>query len=138
MDRLLEFAINHPLLVGAFLGLLVLFFLLETRRGGKTVSPQGLTQLVNNSDGVIVDVRESKEFRAGHITGSRNIPFSKLKDSLSELEKHKQNPVVIVCKMGQHSGAAGKILNAAGFADVRRLQGGITTWTAEKLPLVKS
>ena len=138
MDRLFEFTINHPILVGAFLGLLVLFFLLETRRGGKTVSPQLLTQLLNNESGVVLDVREPKEFRAGHITGATNIPYSKLKDSLSELEKHKQHPIVIVCKMGQHSGAAGKILNAAGFADVRRLQGGISTWTAEKLPLVKS
>lgn len=138
MDRLLEFAMNHPTLVGVFVVLLVLFFLLETRRGGKSVSPQLLTQLVNKEDGVILDVRESKEFRAGHITGAKNIPFSKLKDSLPELDKHKQNPIVIICKMGQHSGAAGKILTAAGFADVRRLQGGITTWTAEKLPLVKS
>ena len=40
MDRLLEFALNHPELVVTFVVLLVLFFVLESRRGGKTVSSQ--------------------------------------------------------------------------------------------------
>ena len=137
MDRLIEFALNHPILVGSFLALLTAFFWLETRRGGLTVSSLQLTQLVNKEEGIILDVRESKDFRAGHITGARNIPFSKLKDNLSELSKFKDKPIVIVCKMGQHAGAAGKILSADGFTDVRRLRGGITTWSADGLPLVK-
>jgi rhodanese-related sulfurtransferase len=137
MDRLLEFSMNHPELVGAFFVLLVLFFVLESRRGGKTVTSQRLTHLLNNEDGLVLDVRESKEYRDGHITGSKNIPFSKLKEGLADLESFKDKPVVIVCKMGQHAGAAGKILNAAGFANVQRLSGGITTWKSDGLPLVK-
>lgn len=137
MDRLLEFAMNHPLLVGSFFALLIAFFLLEARRGGKTVSPSQLTLLINNENGLVLDVRDPKEFREGHITGARNIPFSKLKDSLGQLAQNKEQPVVLVCKMGQHSGAAGKILNGDGFTNVLRLKGGISTWMAEGLPLVK-
>ena len=85
----------------------------------------------------MLDVRDSKDYRDGHITGAKNIPFAKLKDQLSELKPFKDKPVVLVCKMGQHSGAAGKILHAEGFSDVRRLAGGITTWTTDGLPLIK-
>ena len=137
MDRLLEFSMNHPELVGPFFILLIGFFLLESRRGGKTVSPAQLTSLVNNEEGLVLDVRDAKEYREGHITGARNIPFSKLKESLTELTQYKEKPVVLVCKMGQHSGAAGKILNTDGFKNVLRLKGGISTWSAEGLPLVK-
>lgn len=137
MDRLLEFVVNHPELVGPFFVLVVLFILLETRRGGKTVSTHQLTHLVNREGALVLDVRDSKEFREGHITDARNIPFSSLKESLSQLDKFKDKPVVIVCKMGQHAGAAGRILHENGFKDVRRLSGGLTTWSSEGLPLVK-
>lgn len=137
MDRLLEFAVNHPELVGPFFVLVALFIVLETRRGGKTVSTHQLTHLVNREGALVLDVRDSKEFREGHITDARNIPFSTLKESLSQLEKFKDKPVVIVCKMGQHAGAAGRILHENGFKDVRRLSGGLTTWSSEGLPLVK-
>lgn len=137
MDRLIEFVLNHPELVVPFGVLLVLLFVLESRRGGKTVSSQQLTNLVNKEDALVVDVRDAKEFREGHITDSRNIPFSSLQESLSQLEKFKDKPVILVCKIGQHAGAAGRILSTHGFKDVRRLSGGITTWKSDGLPLVK-
>lgn len=137
MERLLEFVMNHPELVVPFVVLLVLLIMLESRRGGKTVSSQQLTNLVNKEGAVVVDVRESKEYREGHITESRNIPFASLKENLAQLEKFKDKPVILVCKMGQHAGAAGRILSTSGFKDVRRLSGGITTWKSDGLPLVK-
>ena len=73
MDRVIEFAMNHPFLVGGFLGLLSAFIFLETRRGGKSVSSQQLTNLVNKEEALVLDVRDAKEFKEGHITGSKNI-----------------------------------------------------------------
>lgn len=137
MERLLEFVLNHPELVVPFAVLLTLLIMLESRRGGKTVSSQQLTHLVNKEEAVVVDVRDSKEFREGHITDARNIPFASLKDNLTQLDKFKEKPVILVCKMGQHAGAAGRILSTSGFKDVRRLSGGISTWKADGLPLVK-
>lgn len=137
MDRLLEFITNHPELVVPFFILLALLIMLESRRGGKTVTSQQLTTLVNQGEAVIVDVRDNKEFREGHITDSRNIPFNSLKDNLTQIDKYKEKPVILVCKIGQVAGAAGKILTTSGFKDVRRLGGGITTWKSDGLPLVK-
>jgi len=137
MDRLLEFAMAHPVLVGSFMLLLTALLALENRRSGKSVTSQQLTNLVNAAGAVVVDVRDAKEFRDGHITDSRNIPYSQLQDKISELSTFIDKPVILVCKMGQHAGAAGRLLTKAGFTDVRRLSGGIATWTADRLPLVK-
>lgn len=117
--------------------LLTALLALENRRSGKSVTSQQLTNLVNAAGAVVVDVRDAKEFRDGHITDSRNIPYSQLQDKISELSTFIDKPVILVCKMGQHAGAAGRLLTKAGFTDVRRLSGGIATWTADRLPLVK-
>ena len=138
MDRIIEFAVSHMALVGSFFGLLSALLFLESRRGGVSVSPQQLTNLVNSGGAMVVDVRDRKDFGLGHNTESTNIPFTKLDERVAELNSHKDAPIVLVCKMGQHSGAAGKILRKHGFQDVRRLSGGIATWTADGLPLVKS
>ena len=67
MDQLFEFIGNHPFLVGTFVLLLVLFIRNETQRGGRSVSAQELVGLVNKEDAVVLDLRDKKEFEAGHI-----------------------------------------------------------------------
>ena len=73
MDQLFSFIGNHPFLVGTFILLLALFIRNETQRGGQSVSAQQLVDLVNRSDAVVLDVRDKKEFEAGHIVGLRFI-----------------------------------------------------------------
>ena len=137
MTQLFEFVGNHPILVGIFAVLLTLFIRNETQRGGKGVSPQELVNLVNREGAVVLDVRDSKEFATGHIVDAVNVPHTALESRLAELEKYKEKPVTIVCKMGQHAGAAGAMLRKAGFASVSRLTGGMTEWRNQNLPVVK-
>jgi rhodanese-related sulfurtransferase len=137
MSQLFEFVGNHPILVGIFAVLLTLFIRNETQRGGRGVSPQELVNLVNKEGAVVLDVRDSKEFAAGHIVDAVNVPHTSLEGRLSELEKYKEKPVTIVCKMGQHAGTAGAMLRKAGFASVSRLSGGMTEWRNQNLPVVK-
>lgn len=137
MQHLFEFVGNHAVLVGAFVLLLVLFIRNESRRGGKGVSPQELVNLVNRSGAVVVDVRDPKEYASGHIVGAVNIPHGVLPSRVSEIEKFKDKPVAVVCRMGQHSGAAGTLLRKAGFQNVMRLSGGIMEWRNQNLPVVK-
>ncbi len=138
MDRVIEFSINHWQLVLTFLSLCGLLFWWESKKAGKTVSPQMLVDLANRSDAMIFDVRDAKEFRTGHITGSVNIPFADIKKRIEELKKHKEKPVILVCKMGQHSGTVGKLFTQAGFQNVMRLSGGIIAWQNSSFPLVKN
>jgi rhodanese-related sulfurtransferase len=137
MSQLFEFVGNHPILVGIFAILLTLFIRNETQRGGRGVSPQELVNLVNKEGAVVLDVRDQKEFAAGHIVDAVNVPHTSLESRLAELEKYKEKPVTIVCKMGQHAGTAGAMLRKAGFGSVSRLSGGMTEWRNQNLPVVK-
>ena len=89
MGNLIEFASNHYILVSAFFLLWALFFVLESRRGGQSLTPQLATNMVNQKDAVIVDLRDSDEFRTGHLAGSINIPAGQAIDRIAELEKYK-------------------------------------------------
>ena len=106
MEELFTFISNHPILVGTFVVLLVLFIRNEMNRGGAVVGVQELVQLVNNENALVVDVRDKAEFDQGHIVDAINIPFANIETRADELNKHKDRPIVIACKMGQHSGAA--------------------------------
>lgn len=108
----------------------------EIKRGGQTISVHQLTLMVNRENALVLDVRENTEFKEGHIIDALHIPFAKLKERLAELEKYKDKPILIVDKMGQHSGAAGKQLSEAGF-NVSRLNGGMTEWRSSNLPVIK-
>ncbi len=138
MEQLFEFIGNHPFLVGTFVVLLALFIRNETRRGGQSISAQQLVDLVNKADALVIDVRDKKEYDAGHIVNAVNIPYSALEGRLDEIKKYKERPLVVACRMGQHSGAAGTMLRKHGFADVRRLTGGIAEWRNQNLPVVKA
>lgn len=137
MGQIIEFTANHPLLVGALVALACALIVTELRKGGQTISSQEVTQLINQQGAVVVDVREKADFSKGHIVDAYNIPYSKVAERAGELNKYQDKPIIIVDAMGQHSGTAGKQLKDAGFTQVLRLKGGMSTWTADSLPLVK-
>jgi rhodanese-related sulfurtransferase len=138
IDQLFDFVQNHPLLVGAFLLVLTAWIAYEIRNSGSNgVTSSQATQLINREDAVVLDIREAGDFKAGHIAGARNIPQTKLEARLSELDKFKQKPVVVVCKHGQASGAALAKLAKAGFERAVKLKGGMSQWQADGLPVVR-
>lgn len=138
MEQFFSFLGDHPILVGTFSLLLFLFFRNERTRAGATVGTQELVRLVNKENAVVLDVRERNEFMEGHIVDALNIPYASLESRLDEISQHKEKPIVIACKMGQHSGAAGTLLQKNGFTNVTRLTGGYAEWRAQNLPVVKT
>src|SRR5690606_40433049 len=115
LANLIEFASNHYVLSSAFVLLLVLLIVTELRKGGKSLSTRELTALVNRDQGLVLDVRPKKDFSAGHIVESLNIPYDKVAERLSELEKHKDKTLIVVDAMGQHAGSVCSTLSKAGL-----------------------
>jgi phage shock protein E len=76
---------------------------------------------------VLIDVREQKEWDAGHLKDARLLPQSKLKaeDGLAELIKSLSKDKVIYthCRGGNRALVCGEILKKHGF-DVRPLKSG--------------
>tara|TARA_R110002072_G_scaffold251245_1_gene410096 strand:- start:20571 stop:20984 length:414 start_codon:yes stop_codon:yes gene_type:complete len=136
MALFLEFLAQQWILVAALLAVIVMLIMHESRKSGPSLSPQQAINIVNAEDGVFLDLREAAEFKKGHIVGAINIPATKLANRLAELEKYKEKPIVLVCKMGQQSGAAGKQLKAENYTKVYKMTGGMMEWTNLQLPTV--
>ena len=136
LAHLIEFATNHYVLTGCFVFLLVLLIVTELRKGGKSLTCRELTALVNSEQGLVLDVRNNKDFASGHIVGALNIPFDKLASRMAELDKHKAKTLVVVDAMGQHAGSVARDLQKAGFT-AAKLGGGIASWRGDNLPVVK-
>ena len=81
---------------------------------------------------VILDVRELSEYRSGHIPGSLHIPLRELRSRMTELSRERE--VIVVCRSGNRSQAAARVLAGAGY-EVRNLRGGMLAWAGEKLPV---
>lgn len=140
MQQLFEFFSNHPFLGSAWLAfaLLLLISIIKTMTSGsKSLTPLMATQMINKEGAQVVDLRSVADFNKGHIHGAVNIPFTKLKDSTKDLEKHKQGPIIMVCATGMQSGSAAILLRKHGFQQVHKLKGGLQSWTGENLPLAK-
>ena len=136
MALFFEFLTQQWVLVVPLAICIVLLIQHESRRGGPTLSPQQVINRVNRDQAVVVDLRDPKEYNSGHIVDALNIPYNKINDKLAELEPYRSKPVILVCKMGQHSGAVGKTLRAQGFEDVSRMKGGMAEWDGSQLPVV--
>lgn len=105
--------------------------------GTREVGTLEATQLINHRNALLVDVREDKEFSAGHIPNARHIPLSALPARLKELETGKARPIVVNCRSGARSASACGILRKNGFEEVYNLRGGINAWQQAGLPLEK-
>ncbi|POG01996.1 sulfurtransferase [Pseudomonas putida] len=134
--HLIQFATDHYILVAIFVVLLVALLVNELRRGGQSLSNGQLTALVNADKALVIDIRPSKEYSVGHIVGALNIPQDKIANRMAELEKHKEKTLIVVDAMGQQSGAVCGELIKAGFT-AAKLSGGVSSWKADNLPLVK-
>jgi rhodanese-related sulfurtransferase len=97
---------------------------------GGDVEAIGRDQLVERlrrGDVVLVDVRPSEEYEAGHIEGARSIPIDELQDRLAELPADRE--VVAYCRgpFCAYAHEAVRTLQAAGRR-AQRLQEGWPEW----------
>ena len=75
---------------------------------------------------VVVDIRSEKEWQAGHIEGSVNIPLNHLRERTAELPA--QEPFVVHCEGGYRSAIAVSLLEQAGLENAMDLIGGFKAW----------
>jgi rhodanese-related sulfurtransferase len=136
IELIFQFIAEQWLLIGALSTTLTLLVVHESRKAGPALSITEAVQLVNNEDGVFLDVRDAADYARGHITDAKHIPAAALSGRTGELEKFRDKPIIVVCRMGQTAGPATKTLRAQGFLRAQKLAGGMMEWDAQKLPVV--
>ena len=125
-------------LIAVTSGIMLLWSFVGNRvRGVHEVDCAGALQLINHKEAVVVDVREPDEFKSGHVLNSKHIPLGKLRERIGELERNREQPIVVVCRSGNRSATACALLGKEGFAQVYNLAGGVMAWQKSSLPLEK-
>jgi rhodanese-related sulfurtransferase len=138
MDRFLEFAGNHTLLVLALLTSVFMVIFTELRRKAASVfsvPPADAVKLINK-DAVVIDIRSTEAFGRGHIVNARNAPLDEIGGHMDKLARFKSKPVIAVCDSGITSTKAVTALQKAGFQSVYGLKGGMAAWSQAGLPVV--
>jgi molybdopterin/thiamine biosynthesis adenylyltransferase/rhodanese-related sulfurtransferase len=79
---------------------------------------------------VLLDVRESEEWDAGHIPGAKHVPRGYLESRVEgAIGADRSQRVVVYCASGQRSAlAADTLKELLGYEDVASMNGGITLW----------
>ncbi len=138
MAQYLEFIGNHPFLFAAFVLVILLMIMNESRRkllGFKEIGNNEAVRLMNSEDALMLDVREHNEFKDGHVINAVHIPLGVLESRLKELETHKEKPVIVYCRTGQRAAKAGAVLRRQGFKSIYKLNGGMLAWSDAGLPV---
>jgi rhodanese-related sulfurtransferase len=130
---------NWTTVVVAVMSGLMLFwsFFGHRLRGIKDVDIVEALQLINHKNALVLDVREESEYQSGHILNAKWIPLGKLLDRAGELERYREQTIVVVCRSGNRSATACSLLGKKGFTQAFNLAGGVMAWQKSNLPLEK-
>lgn len=137
--RLVEFVGNHPYLFMALavtLGFIVYTEYTRMASGVKALSPYQATQMMNDGTALFVDVRDDTEFKKGHVIDATNIPLSAIENRVHEIDKFKDQEVIVYCESGMRAQKAGAKLKKSGFSKLHTIAGGLAAWEKASLPLV--
>ncbi len=86
-------------------------------------------RLAQGEDLHVIDVREPQELVISKLGMAQLIPLGQLASRISELDSNQE--IVLICKKGNRSTLALKILTAAGFSKLKNLKGGINAWAED-------
>ena len=86
----------------------------------------------------ILDVRSESEFAEAHVPGAVHVPFYSVLSSSDALPTRPGEPLVVYCEHGPRAGLARLGLWMAGAGEVRFLEGHMTAWKADGLPVESS
>ena len=93
-----------------------------------------LEKFNNSSSALLIDVREPFEYKKSRISGAINLPSSGKIDLASDT-MNRAKPCFLYCTSGFRSDRVAGRLAAKGFVQIYSLQGGISKWKKEGLPV---
>jgi rhodanese-related sulfurtransferase len=97
-----------------------------------------------NSDTLLIDVREAGEYRKGHLPGAVHLSRGLLEFEIHGLVEHlcpdnagaaAEQSIVLYCGTGGRSALAAQSLESLGYKNVSSMAGGVAAWAAASLPL---
>jgi adenylyltransferase/sulfurtransferase len=102
----------------------------EARKEIPEVSAQQVNELLKNNgkSPVLLDVRESDEWRQGHLEGALPLPRGFLEIKVETAVPNKDTPIIAYCAGGVRSLLAAKAMKEMGYQNVSSMAGGYAAW----------
>jgi phage shock protein E len=104
------------------------------KANGTLSMPMARQELEKDKTIFLLDVRETDEFKQGHIRGSVNIPLSIIPVLMPQKMPDKKRRIFVYCLSGARSAQACRWLSQNGYENVVNI-GGITAWNG---PVVRN
>ena len=100
----------------------------STERGSeiREIAPQRLVRMKPHP--LIIDIREEREYRLGHIEGAVHINRNLLEGKILRIAPELTTSIVIYCAVGTTCTSAAEALRRLGYHNIFSLQGGLQNW----------
>ena len=99
------------------------------------VTPREVKSMLDKGDKFyFVDCRLPNEYQITHIDGTELIPLQQMAQFRDKLAEHKDEKIIVHCKVGGRSMQFTQALRQAGFKDVKSMAGGILLWNKDINP----
>lgn len=139
MQEIIDFLFaDEQLLISTVLFTLIVLFvgqiIADRLRKYQIIDVNQAVSLMDD-DLIVLDVREPKERKSGHIKSDTHIPLSQVKSKLSTLDKSKK--ILVYCHSGGRSAHISAMLSRNDFDHVYNLKGGISAWKKANMPVKK-
>jgi len=96
------------------------------------MEPRDVQRRLQDEEGLLLlDCRTQEEWVTCHIDGAVLIPLQEMSLRITELESHREQPIVVYCHKGARSMIITRLLRHIGFTEVYSMQGGIDRWATE-------
>lgn len=102
----------------------------EARTRIKEISPGSAEELLA-AGAVLLDVREEREYRSGHLSGAVQLPWTAVDHGIEKIASDKSTPIVCYCTIGHRSAIAADTLQQLGYTAVTSIAGGLKAYLAD-------
>ena len=106
-------------------------------RGRHVLNPAAVESLLLGAGALVVDLREAKDFRTGHIRGCLQVPFADLSTQLLAPDPKATRSLILVDETDALSHRAYDLLVRRGFGGIFVMKGGMRAWRRASRPVAK-
>lgn len=117
----------------------------EALENVEEIFPWDLAEAVEqNTELMLLDVREPYEYNAMHIKGALNVPRGILEsacefdyeETVPELVKAREREIIAICRSGKRSVLVAQVMQQLGYRNVKSLKTGMRGWSDDDQEMI--
>jgi rhodanese-related sulfurtransferase len=111
-------------------------FVAEAKAKISEISPeQVMADLDAGKQVILLDVRDSEEYNAGHLPKAIHISRGNLEFKVRKILPDKDANIVVYCSVDLRSALAAAVMKEMGYTNVKNMRGGFKGWGMARYPI---